>query len=133
MATANPLPARDIVALRRELAQAERMLHEKAGREARQLAVAERVAWREAQDACFFFDGIRPSVNSRLKALQAGDHERFLGERRLAEMAIRDADRADAAYTVISFAQLRDRLRYLRGGTERDSVLAEALQRGGVY
>ena len=38
---------RDIVVLRRELAQAERELREKAEREAVRLAEAERVAWRE--------------------------------------------------------------------------------------
>ena len=36
-------------------------------------------------------------------------------------------------YTVISFARLRDRLRYLRGGSGRESVWREALERGGVY
>lgn len=133
MVGANPVAARDIVALRRELAQAERALREKAEHEAQRLADAERVAWVEAQEACSSFDSIRRSVNSRLKAIQAGERERFVGERRLAEMALRDAHRADAAYTVISFARDRDRLRYLRGGNERESALAEALRRGGVY
>jgi hypothetical protein len=48
-------------------------------------------------------------------------------------MALCDANRADASYTVVSFARLRDRLRYLRGGSERESVVREALERGGVY
>jgi hypothetical protein len=48
-------------------------------------------------------------------------------------MALSDTDRADAAYTVISFARLRDRLRFLRGGSEREAVVREALERGGVY
>jgi len=133
MAAANPLQARDIVALRRELAQAEGILRGKAEGEARRLAEAERVAWREAQEACFAFDRIRQSANSRLEAIQAGDRERFVGERRLAEMALRDGHRADASYTVLSFAPLRERLRYLRGGSERESVVREALKRGGVY
>src|ERR1700722_3802182 len=133
MAAANPHPARDILALRRELAQAERILREKAEREARRLSEIELVAWREAQDACFSFDRIRLNVNSRLKAIQAGNRERFPGERRLAEMALRDAGKADASYTVISFARLRERLRYLRGGLVRESVVPEALERGGVY
>jgi hypothetical protein len=133
MDAANPLRARDIVALRRELAQAEGMLREKAEREARRLLEVERIEWREAQDACFSFDRVRRSADSRLKAIDAGGQERFRGERRLAEMALRDADRADANYTVISFARLRDRLRYLRGGSERESVVREALERGGVY
>jgi hypothetical protein len=133
MAAASPLPARNIVALRHELAQAERILREKAEREARRLARAEHVAWREAQDACFAYDCIRQNINRRLEAIRAGEHERFLGERRLAEMGLRAADRADASYTIISFAPLRDRLRFLRGGIEREAVVREAVERGGVY
>ena len=37
------------------------------------------------------------------------------------------------AYTVISFAKTTDRLRYLRGGSDREAVVREALERGGVY
>ena len=122
-----------IVALRRELVLAERMLRETAECEARRLAEAEHVAWLEAQDACFAFDRIRQRASKRLEAIRAGDRERFLGERRLAEMALRNADRADASYTIISFAQIRDRLRYLRGGAEREAVVSEAVARGGVY
>ena len=128
-----PADVRDIVALRRELAHAERVLRDNADREARRLAKAEHVAWRDAQDTCFAYDCIRQNVNRRLETIRAGARERFLGERLLAEMALRDADRADAAYAVISFARLRDRLRYLRGGSEREAVLREALERGGVY
>lgn len=128
-----PTDTREIVALRRDLAQAERALREQAERKARRLVEAGRIAWREAQDACFSFDRIRQSANTRLKAIQAGDHERFRGERQLAEKALRDADRADAGYALISFARRGDRLRYLRSEIEREAVIAEALQRGGVY
>jgi hypothetical protein len=124
---------RDIAALRSELACAEREFREKAEREAQRLAEAEHLAWREAQDACFAFDRICRLARARLSAIQNGDSERFLNERKLAEMALADADFADAAYTVISFAQLRDRLRYLRGGSEREAVVRKALERGGVY
>jgi hypothetical protein len=115
------------------LAVAERALRDEAEREARRLAQAEHFAWREAQDSCFTFDRIRALASSRLEAIHAGGRERFTGERKVAEMALRDADRADAAYTVISFAKLRDRLRYLRGGSEREAVMREALERGGAY
>jgi hypothetical protein len=125
--------ARDVVALRRELASAERQLREKAKREAERLAAAEHIAWREARDACFAYDVFRHNASERLEAIRAGEREKFCGERRLVEMALRDADRADAVYTVISFARLRDRLRYLRGGSEREAVVREALERGGVY
>jgi hypothetical protein len=97
------------------------------------LAAAEHVAWREAQDACFLYDYIRANVNRRLEAIHEGERERFPGELRLTQMALSDADRADAAYTVISFARLRDRLRYLRGGSDREAVVSEALERGGVF
>lgn len=115
------------------MAQAERLLCERAEREARRLAAAEHVAWREAQDACFLYDYIRANVNRRLEAIHEGERERFPGELRLTQMALSDADRADAAYTVISFARLRDRLRYLRGGSDREAVVSEALERGGVF
>lgn len=124
---------RGIVDLRRELAHAERLLREEADREARRLTEAEHVAWREAQDACFEYDRIRPRASQCLDAIRAGGRDRFSGERRLAEMALSEADRAGAAYTVISFAQLRERFRYLRGGSEREAVVRETIERGGVY
>lgn len=133
MVAANSRLARDVTALRRELAHAESMLREKAEREAQRLAEAESAAWLEAQGACLSFDRIRQSADSRLKAIQAGDGKRFLGERRLAEIVLVEAARADASYTIISFALRRDRLRYLRSGSERESVVREALERGGVY
>jgi hypothetical protein len=114
------------------LAQAERILREKAAPYARRLAEEEIRAWRDAQEACFLFDRIRHNANVRLDAIRAGSPEWFVGERRLAEMALRDADFADAKYVVISFARLRDRIRYLRGGSERETVVREALERGGV-
>jgi hypothetical protein len=124
---------RDILVLRHELAQAEKTLRERAEGEAARLAEAERAAWRQAQADCFQFDRIRESAKARVSIIMAGSPERFPRERELAEMALRDAHRADATYTVISFARLRDRLRYLRGGADRKAVMREALTRGGVY
>jgi monoamine oxidase len=124
---------RRITALRRELADAEHALRAGVRREAAHLAHAEHAAWREARDACHAFDRIRPNASARLEAIRAGSPERFPGERALAEMALREADRADAAYTVISFAKRRDRRRYLRGGDERKAVIREAIARGGVF
>jgi hypothetical protein len=123
----------DIVALRRDLAHAERVLRQKAESEGERLAEAEHDAWREALDSCSSFDWIRQAATARLKAIRAGDRERFLGEGRLALMALRDADWADAAHTIISFARMCDRFRYLRGGHEREAVVREALERDGVY
>ena len=128
-----PANVREIAALRLELAHAERVLREEAEREAQRLAEAEHVAWRDAQDNCAAYDSIGKNVNKRLKSIRNGDRERFPRERKFAEMALREAERADAAYTVISFARLRDRLRCLRGGSEREAVLRDALERGGVY
>jgi hypothetical protein len=122
-----------VAALRRELTFAERELRATADKEATRLAEAERCAWREARDACHDFDRIRPLAQKRLAASCSSADERFTGERGLAEMSLHDADLADASYTVISFAQLRDRLRYLHGGAERQSVVREAFTRGGVY
>jgi monoamine oxidase len=124
---------RRITALRRELADAEHALRAGARREAARLAHAEHAAWREARDACHAFDRIRRDASARLDALRVGSPERFPGERPLAEMALHEADRADAAYTVISFARRSDRLRYLCGGDERKAVVREAIARGGVF
>jgi hypothetical protein len=124
---------RRITALRRELADAEQTLRARTRREATRLAHAEHAAWRQACDACHAFDRIRRNASARLDAIRTGSPERFRGERRLAEVALRDADRADAAYTVISFARRRDRLRYLCGGDERKAVIREAIARGGVF
>jgi hypothetical protein len=111
----------------------ERELRKGARRAARTLALAEAVVSRQAQDACDAFSRIRPRVEDRLAAIQGGSSERFLGERRLAELALRDAERADAANTILSFARRRDRLRYLCGGFERETVIAETIRWGGVY
>src|SRR6267143_369328 len=117
--SATVAPARDIVALRRELAQAERGLRERAEREAVRLAEAEHVAWRDAREGCLQLERIRRDANARLEAIQGGGRERFPGERVLAEMALRDAEawelRDGAAYTIVGFACRRDRLRFLRG------------------
>jgi hypothetical protein len=132
----NPEKAADlrrITALRRELADAEQALRARTRREATRLAHAEHAAWRQACDACHAFDRIRRNASSRLDAIRTGSPERFRGERPLAEVALREADRADAAYTVISFARRRDRLRYLCGGDERKAVIREAIERGGVF
>lgn len=122
-----------IVALRHELAREERVLIQSAERAARRLVQEERVAWRRAREECVAFNCIREVASTRLEAIQRGDNERFTGECALAEMALCDADRADAAYTVISFANLTDRLRFLRGGAGGEAVLRETLERGGVY
>lgn len=130
-------PPRDIVVLRRELAEAERELRERAEREAVRLAEVERVAWRKAQEDCLQLERIQRDANARLEAIQGGGMERFPGERALAEMALRDVEawelRDSAAYTIVSFARRRDRLHYLRGGSVRVAVLREALAHGGVY
>jgi hypothetical protein len=127
---------RDIVALRRGLAQEERGLRERAQREAVRLAEAECVAWREAQADCLQLQRIRRSAKRRLESIIAESPESFSGERELAEMALRDVEawelRDSAAYTIVSFARRRDRLRYLRGGSERVAVMREALEHGGA-
>ncbi len=127
---------RDIVVLRRELAQAERELREKAEREAVRLAEAERVAWRETRENCLQVERIRRRATARIEAIRHGGRERFTGERALAVIAMREVEmwelRDSTAYTIVSFARLRDRFRYLRGGAEREAVIRETLTRGGV-
>ena len=125
--------SRDIVFLRRELAQAELQLRERAELQAVRLAWSESFAWRQAQADCFYFDHIRNLVEPRLRAIIRGSPQKFPGEQELAELALHNANQTDAAYTIISFARLHERLRYLRGGAEREAVIGEALKRRGVY
>lgn len=127
----------DIVELRRELGHAEIQLRVRADQEAVKIAQAEHTAWCEARDCCLQLERIRRSAKSCLKAIVAGSRERFREKRELAELALREVERWElresAAYTVVSFARRRDRLRYLRGGSERETVIHEAIKRGGVY
>jgi hypothetical protein len=129
--------ASNIVAQRRDLAHAERRLRVRAEREAVRLAEVEVLCWRDAQAACLQLERIRRQASARVEAIQGGEMERFSGERTLAEMALSDVEswelRDSTAYTIVSCARLRDRLRYLRGGAEREVVMREALACGGVY
>jgi hypothetical protein len=112
-------------------------LRGKARTEAVRLAEAERTAWFEAQNRCLQLERIRRNAKARLSEIRNGSPERFSGERKLAEMALNDVEKWETqdseAYTIGSFARLRDRLRYLRGGSEREAIMAETLKRGGVY
>jgi hypothetical protein len=141
-----------IAELRQELALAERQLRELAVLAAERFAQQERAAGHEALEACRDYDRIRARAEARLAESRAADvvsgsgappgrvvvfknetPERFPGEEQLAELAIRAADFADAAYTVIAFGSRDDRMRFLRGGTEREAVIREAIERGGAY
>lgn len=100
---------------------------------AERLAAAEHAAWLEAQAACFACDRFRSNVEARLILLAAGAPERFCGERRLAQMALEEAARADVVYAVLSFAPLGARLALLTGGRPREDVLQQTFVRGGVF
>ncbi|MGC1907748.1 MAG: hypothetical protein WA715_28260 [Candidatus Acidiferrum sp.] len=129
--------AYNIVALRRELVQAERQLRERAEREAVRLANAERGEWRIAREDCLQLERIRRDATERLIAIGSGGKTRFRDEAALAELALRDVETWElhdsAVYTIISFANRRDRLRFLVGGADREAVMREALAQGGVY
>ena len=126
-----------VIALRRELAQAERELRERAKREAGRLVKAERGARREVQAYCLQLERIRRRAKARLEAIISGNPEKFPGELELAEMALRDVQAWElwdsTAYTIMNFACMRDRLHFLRGGTEREAVMRGVITRGGVY
>jgi hypothetical protein len=112
-------------------------LRERAAREARRVAEMERVAWRAARDRCLQLEKIRRNAQRRIAAIVAGSSEKFAGERAWAEAALREVARCEprdsAAYTIISFAGRRDRLRYLRGSdADREALVRETLARGGV-
>jgi hypothetical protein len=129
-----------IAELRSQLASAERQLRELTEQHAGILKQREHAAWAEARDACLDYDRIRARAQVRVAQILDGvpvpgkhSPERFPGEMRLALMALCEADRADAAYTVISFGGTPEKVRYAQGGDARDSLLREAMERGGVY
>lgn len=123
--------------MRTELAAAEKELRKRAEREAIRLAHLEHEEWLNAQERCLQLEQIRRDVMERLNAMRKGGSERFCGEADLVRMALDDLKtwelRDSAAYTIVSFANCRDRLRFLRGGAERDAVLVETIKCGGVY
>jgi hypothetical protein len=132
--------AGDLAAARSQLANAELRVRQAAAKDAKILDEHERAAFLDARDACCAFDNIRPRAEARLAEIRAGvvlpgrkTSERFAGEARLAEIALREADLADAAYTIVAFANARDQARYMRGGDKRDAVLRETMKRGGAY
>ena len=101
------------------------------------MAEMERVAWRVARDRCLKLEEIRRNARRRIAAIADGSPEKFTGERALAEAALREVARCEphdsAAYTILSFAARRDRLRYLRGSDAyREEMVRETLARGGV-
>jgi hypothetical protein len=137
---AQPGIAGDLAAARSQLANAELRLRQLAAKDARICLQRERAALLDARDACRFFDDLRPIAEARLAEIRAGvvlpgrkAPERFGGEARFAEMALREADLADAAYTILAFANARDQARFMCGARQRDAVLRETLKRGGVY
>lgn len=122
---------------RREGVPASRDLRERAAREARRIAEMERVAWRAARDRCLQLEEIRRNARRRIAAIADGFPEKYAGERAWAEAALREVARSEpydsAAYTILSFAGRRERLRYLRGSdADREAMVREALARGGV-
>jgi hypothetical protein len=141
--------AGDLAAARSQLANAELQLRQLAVKDSKILGEHERAALNEALDACRIFDDIRPVAEARLAEIRAGARrvgekfparaagartaERFAGEASLIEKTLREADLADAAYTILAFAKARDQARYMCGGSKREAVLRETMKRGGVY
>jgi hypothetical protein len=78
-----------------------------------------------------------PAERARLTALAEGAPQRRPREMWIGVQALRALNffqpLADAAYTLLSFASARERLRFLRGGpAEREALLRDTLTRGGV-
>ncbi len=112
-------------------------LRERAAREARCIAEMERVAWRATRDRCLQLETIRRHARRRIVAIADGVPEKYAGERAFAVAALREVARCEphdsAAYTILSFAARRDRLRYLRGSdADREAMVRETVARGGV-
>lgn len=101
------------------------------------MAEMERLEWRAARDRCLQLETIRRNAGGRIAVIACGAPEKFTGERGLAEAALREVARWEpydsAAYTIVSFAVRRDRLRYLRANdAEREALVRATLARGGV-
>jgi hypothetical protein len=129
--------APDFQSLRRQLAELERKIAEHAQRQAEQIAALEHLEWLVTGHECRRLDKLRPLVRRRVTALAEGAPERFPREMhsgilKLASLS-HDAPLFDAAYTLLSFAGKRERLRFLRAGrAEREAILRQILVRGGV-
>ncbi len=113
-------------------------LHERARRAALRLTEMERAEWLAARNRCLQLEKIRTCARNRLATIRGGAPERFAGERALAEAALRDVAKWEphdsAAYTILSFAGRRDRLRYLLANdADREALVRATLARGGVH
>lgn len=122
----------------RSAAPPDRSVRARAEREARHTAELERVSWSACLEQCRSCDRTLGYIRERLAEISSGARERFAGERKLAEYALPQVEqralRFDAIYTVLSFGNLRDRWRYLRGSdADREALIREVLARGGVF
>jgi hypothetical protein len=130
--------ANQIGALQRQLAAINRRVAELAQQEACRIAALEHAEWLAAGDECRRLDKSRRNARARLTALAEGAPPRWPREMWIGVQALGALNffqpPADAAYTLLSFASARDRLRFLRGGrAEREALLREILTRGGVF
>lgn len=126
------------ISMRRNERSNQQTLRARAEREARYMADLERVSWSACLEQCRSCDRTLGYIRQRLAEISSGARERFAGERKLAEYALPQVEqwalRFDVIYTVLSFANLRDRWRYLRGSdAEREALIREVLERGGVF
>ncbi len=131
-----PLAAID--SLQRQLAAIDRRIAELAQQEATRIVALEHAEWLAAGDECRRLDKSRRNARARMAALAEGaprrqPHEMWIGVQALAALNLFQPP-ADAAYTLLSFAGKRERLRFLRASrAEREAILRETLARGGVF
>ena len=130
--------ANQIGSLQRQLAAIDRRIAELAQQEAGRIVALEHTEWLAAGDECRRLDKSRRNARARLTAVAEGAPKRWPREMWIAAQALHALNffqpPADAAYTLLSFASARDRLRFLRGGpAEREALLRDTLTRGGVF
>jgi hypothetical protein len=129
--------ANQIGSLQRQLAAIDRRIAERAQQEAWRIVALEHAEWLAAGDECRRLDKSRLHARARLTAVAEGAPERWPREIWIGVRALHALNffqpRADAGYTLLSFASARERLRFLRGGrAEREALLRDTLTRGGV-
>jgi hypothetical protein len=130
--------ADQIGSLQRQLAAIDHRIAELAQQEAGRIVALELAEWLAAGDECRRLDKSRRNARARLTAVAEGAPKRWPREMWIGVQALHALNfiqpRADAAYTLLSFASSRDRLRFLRGGrAEREALLRDTLTRGGVF
>jgi len=103
---------------------------------AAKLAALERAAFFETRGECHQLERLYRLASSRLRRIHHGDAERFQGESDLAWFALSEASRqmpkAAAAYSLMAFAPLEQRVDFAIHPGRREAMAEDVLELGSV-